>query len=158
VRRCVVNPSELESIPFLMKSTLIALMVLPFVCSGAANGYAQQAVKSDNDATEAVRALAKRIENCPSTEEIAQFKKRWVKVAWGPPLSVKFDVEKTVSKLYPYKGIIEFSVPYYGGEHRKSRDEAQNDKELSQVEKMVARDGIEPPTPAFSGRRKSVTD
>lgn len=53
-----------------------------------------------------------------------------MKVAWGPPSNVKFDVQRTQSLVAPYEGTITFSIPYSGGEQHAIRREAEDDKNL----------------------------
>jgi hypothetical protein len=77
--------------------------------------------------------LAKRIGECPRREVVGQFKKEWVKEAWGPPKDVKVDVEKTNSVIHPYRGIVEFSLVMSYGPHRKTKEEAAADAYLKSL-------------------------
>ena len=101
---------------------------LTFICSVWIR--CEQLTDSEKGAVAAVEAMAHKIERCPSAEEVAEFKRKWVKVSWGPPQDVKFDIEKTASLLNPYKGTITFSIPYSGGEQHKTKEEAQQDTNL----------------------------
>lgn len=76
------------------------------------------------------QGLAKRIGECPRREVVGQFKKEWVKEAWGPPKDVKVDVEKTNSVVHPYRGIVEFSLVMSYGPHRKTKEKAAGDAYL----------------------------
>jgi hypothetical protein len=87
--------------------------------------------------------LAKSIGECPRREVVAQFKKEWVKEAWGPPKDVKVDVEKTNSVIHPYRGIVEFSLVMSYGPHRKTKEDATSDTELK---------------PLLRGRNRNIYD
>lgn len=96
-----------------------------------------------------ISTLAKKIEACPAAEQVAQFREKWVKVAWGPVRDVRYKVENLDSGGSAYKSIIEFSVPYSNGEHRDTRAEAERDKTLTQLflspvryELDVSNDGV----------------
>ena len=106
-----------------MRSRFRLAGVLLFCCAAIAQKEADKAV-------DITRGLAKRISECPRREAVAQFKKEWVKEAWGPPADVKIDVEKTNSVIHPYRGIIEFSLVMSYGPHRKTKEEAEADSEL----------------------------
>lgn len=96
-------------------------------------GVAQGTNDADKNAIESIRSVTQKIKSCPATEEVDQIKKEWIKISWGPPRDVKFDVEKTASLMTPYKGTVTFSVPYAGSEHRKTKEEAQSDDHLTLV-------------------------
>lgn len=105
-------------------------VTLALAWAALANVSAAQSTNPDKNAIAAVRSLALKIEQCPAAEEVAQFKKQWVKVSWGPPMDVNFDVQKTQSIVAPYEGTITFSIPYSGSEQHKRQHEAQEDKNL----------------------------
>jgi hypothetical protein len=107
------------------------LAALTLICSAWI--HCEQLTDSEKAAVAAVQATAEKVERCSSAEEIAEFKGKWVKVSWGPPQDVKFDVEKAASLLNPYKGTITFSIPYSGGEQHKTKEEAQQDTNLRTV-------------------------
>ncbi len=94
--------------------------------------FCVQAIAQDDieRAVSITQGLAKRIGECPRREVVGQFKKEWVKEAWGPPKDVKVDVEKTNSVVHPYRGIVEFSLVMSYGPHRKTKEEAVADAEL----------------------------
>ena len=90
----------------------------------------QDQTSSEKNAIAAVQALKEKIEGCAATEQVAPFQGKWVKVSWGPPQNVKFDVEKTTSLPAPYKGVITFSIPYSNGLLHEAQQDAQQDKDL----------------------------
>lgn len=84
----------------------------------------------DQAAVEAAKKLVTSIRACPRREVVAQFLKKWVKEAWGPPENVTFDVEKSSSILYPCRITVGCSLTWSYGPERKSKEDAANDTVL----------------------------
>jgi hypothetical protein len=90
----------------------------------------QELTTPEKNAIAAVQSVKQKIAGCPASEEVALFRGKWVKVSWGPPQNLQFDVEKTASLVAPYKGTITFSIPYSNGQMWKTQEEANKDKDL----------------------------
>ncbi len=86
-----------------------------------------------------VQAASAKVKSCEATFEIVQFGERWDKVAWGPPINLRVDVEKTTSITYPYKGIVNFDIPYSSTYRTVHSTEEDAERDLSLRELVYLR-------------------
>ncbi len=87
----------------------------------------------------AVQVVSAKVKNCEATFEVVQFGEHWDKVAWGPPINLRVDVEKTTSITYPYKGIVDFDVPYSSTYRTVHSTEEDAERDLSLRELVYVR-------------------
>src|SRR6266404_253829 len=96
--------------------------------------FAGSGVPQDDNASERAIILTERmvksIQSCAERVAVAQFKKDWVKETWGPPVEVKYDVERTNSLLRPFTAGVDFSLAVKYGKHHKTREAAAADNDL----------------------------
>lgn len=96
--------------------------------------FSSPALGQDDSAFD-LNAIAKNVEQrfteCPRREVVFQTKRNWQKEAWGPPSDVIADAKPNDSSLYPYVLTVEFNLSISYGPERKSKTEADGDKELS---------------------------
>lgn len=90
----------------------------------------QSKTDDEQNAIMIAKKITDVLSSCPRREIVAQFKKHWVKEAWGPPTDVSFDVERTNSIVNPFKITIEFSLSFAYGPERNLKADAQADTEL----------------------------
>src|SRR4051812_13351781 len=95
-------------------NTLVVIFVSLSICAPLAS--AQQRSEPNAAANEVVTALAKKIETCPATTQVTQYKDKWVKVAWGPVTKVRFNVDTSDPATPTRAAVIEFSIPYSNSE------------------------------------------
>ncbi len=116
-----------------MTKKTLCVTIAAFYVLGFAAASPQDQPDAEKKANEAVRTLAHTIESCPSADEVAAFRGKWVKVSWGTPQDVQFKVEKTATSPTPYKGTITFSIPYSNGQLQETKQDAEQDKDLRLV-------------------------
>ncbi len=114
-----------------LKIVMFLLLVAVFTKSGSTQKISElnpKIIASD---------VETRFAACPRREMVTSFERKfhksvWVKGAWGPPTNVFADIKANDSLLYPYLLVVEYNLAFSEGVEHKTKDEAQNDNDLSQ--------------------------
>ena len=87
--------------------------------------------------------LASKLRDCPTRAIVAKFKSGWSKTTWGPPTDVDYDVLPTDSLVWPYRIVIQYTLPTRVTKTYKKKDEAEGDSTADLVIRLKYKDMYE---------------